>query len=113
MNHFLEYFPIGLCIEHTIAYTYTTTTPFRITSAIMENAVDASGKIDKDEVWIKTNAGEYLIASMTRTQPHVNLDVTFIEGEVVIFNSRFGKVHLSGHYVLPVDYKTEMSSDLR
>lgn len=56
------------------------------------------------QVWVNTDETDHLLANVGRQSSHVQLDLTFTEGETVAFYSKgCGTVHLTG-YLIPDDF---------
>lgn len=71
---------------------------------ISQAALDLNTLKDADaviQVWANIDDTDHLIANVSKSTPHVPLDLTFTEGESVAFYSKgHGTVHLSG-YIIP------------
>lgn len=57
-------------------------------------------EVDEDQVWLKTTNGQYLVAIVSRTCPHVNIDLAFSVGDVVTLLCKSGKIYVSGHILI-------------
>lgn len=88
----------GLQLKPDHEIQITVVTPFHISTAILDKCTKSK---NDTQVWLTKNGISSLVASVSKTLPHMNMDLTFTKGEVFTLLSQ-AHVHLSGYYILPV-----------
>jgi len=99
----------GLVVEQGKQYKQTPKFNFHVSMAVLDLKTADNEPVS---VNVQVENGEFILCNLTKSQPQVQLDLIFSEGEKIKFYTAGGKgnVHMTG-YVMPEDDLADMMED--